>query len=223
MISKAIQNKCEDAGASVCEIELVTELIAAVPKHYVSSINTQKSWMEQDGFLITVKVIIKDITCLYQMQKARNINMYNDNDKNGQVMLINVYKCFNRTCYKFGKKKHKKKSYPQNSSKTEDIEKRLKGEYMGQKIKMQAKGLKVERSRMKAEKPKWNIYLQMLSLLSIANNAIKMWRIKKMWIKNLWQQLMSNKKTCKKSHFIKYFKEWRFLNRGGLRRCPWTS
>ena len=51
----AIRSKYEDAGVLVDETKMVTALIAAAPKDYSSSVNTQKGQLEQEMLLLLLK------------------------------------------------------------------------------------------------------------------------------------------------------------------------
>ena len=70
-----------------------------------------------------VKEIVKEISDLCLMQKARNIKSDNVNDDDGKVMLINIHKIFKASCYMCEKKEHKKESCHQQTRKTEDNKK----------------------------------------------------------------------------------------------------
>ena len=77
--------------------------------------------------LIPVKDMRKKMLDLYWMQNVVNIKLENNNDNDGKVMLTNIKKNFNRTCYVCGKKGHRKQNFPQKSEMAEGCTMRLKG------------------------------------------------------------------------------------------------
>ena len=104
MHSVQIKNKYKSARISFDSKKLMVALIASAPTDYLCLINTQKDQSELGSLMVTVKKIVKKMSDLFWMQKARNIKLENDDADDSKVMLTNFNNNFKEICYTCRKK-----------------------------------------------------------------------------------------------------------------------